>query len=151
MARCSSFSASQTGTVPFGGGGVARKPNSSCTFTSLDSRHQSLVLRGLESTEKSIDDGAGAHQLHGGGQCCGLRLAFLSVQRTVKVSPLRQDQGACAVGQHENEMQAAVAMCPPQHFERLTLEGVMAAHDGHSLRIAVQVVVGSVSCVPLTI
>src|SRR6058998_2845451 len=103
--RCSSSSASHTGAAPFGGSGVFTKLSSSCTFTSLFLSYRSLVFRSLESTKKSIGDSAGAHQLREGGQRCVMSLGVLCVGRTAQVSPLRRDQGARAVGQHEHEMQ----------------------------------------------
>jgi len=39
---------------------------------------------------------------------------------------------------------------PTQHFQRLTLKGMALAKDGHPLRIAIEVVMGSVSSVPST-
>lgn len=48
-------------------------------------------------------------------------------------------------------MQTANPMRPAQHFQRLTLERMVPAQDGHMLWVAVKVVVmGSVSCVPST-
>jgi len=48
-------------------------------------------------------------------------------------------------------MQTATAMRPAHHFQRLTLERVVPAHDGHMLWVPVEMVVmGSMSCVPLT-
>jgi hypothetical protein len=47
-------------------------------------------------------------------------------------------------------MQASTAMRPAHHLERLSLEGMARARDSYSLRIAVEVVVGSVSSLPST-
>jgi hypothetical protein len=48
-------------------------------------------------------------------------------------------------------MQTATPMRPAQQFQRLTLERVVPARDGHMLWVAVEVVVmGSVSSVPST-
>jgi hypothetical protein len=116
----------------------------------LCSRLWSLVVRSPESTQQSIDDAAGMEQLWKGSERCGLCLGVLSVCNTVYVCPGRRDQGACAVRQYENKMQAAPAMGPPQHLQRLTLEGMAPPHDGYPIRVAVEVVMGIVSCVPST-
>jgi hypothetical protein len=42
-------------------------------------------------------------------------------------------------------------MCPPEHLQRFALEGVVLTEDGYALRIPIEVVVGSVSCVPSTV
>jgi len=47
-------------------------------------------------------------------------------------------------------MQGAAPMRPPEHLQRFALEGVVLTEDGDALRIAIEVVVGSVSCVPST-
>jgi len=47
-------------------------------------------------------------------------------------------------------MEGAPPVCPPQHLQRLALEGVVLTDDGYAFGIAIEVVVGSVSCVPLT-
>jgi hypothetical protein len=67
----------------------------------------------------------------------------------VQVGPRRWNQGPRAIGQHQEQVQTAVPMEPPQHFERLAFEGMLRSDDGHAFRIAVEVVVmGSVSCLP---
>jgi hypothetical protein len=47
-------------------------------------------------------------------------------------------------------MEGAPPVCPPQHLQRLALEGVVLTDDGYAFGIAIEVVVGSVSCVPST-
>jgi hypothetical protein len=47
-------------------------------------------------------------------------------------------------------MEGAPPVCPPEHLQRFALEGVVLTQDGDALRIAIEVVVGSVSCVPST-
>ena len=47
-------------------------------------------------------------------------------------------------------MEGAPPVCPPQHLQRLALEGVVLTDDGYAFGIAIEVVVGSVSSVPLT-
>ena len=113
-----------------------------------------MRLRGLrspESTQQRIDDDASAQQLGEGGQRCRLSVSVLSVRRAVQIGPRGRNQGARAVRQHEYEMQATAAMCLPQHFQRLALEGMAPADDGHPWRVAVaRVVMGSVWCLPST-
>lgn len=43
-----------------------------------------------------------------------------------------------------------MALRPPQDLQHLSLEGMAIADDRHPFGIAVEVVVGSVSCVPST-
>ena len=45
-------------------------------------------------------------------------------------------------------MQGAAPMRPPEHLQRFALGGVVLTADGDALRIAIEVVVGSVSCRP---
>ena len=81
-----------------------------------------------------------------------MSVGVLSVRRAVQISPRGRDQGARAVRQHEYEMQAAAAMRLPQHFQRLALEGMAPADDGHPRRVAIaRVVMGSVWCLPSTL
>jgi hypothetical protein len=75
----------------------------------------------------------------------------LSVGRPEKIGPRSRDQRARAVGQHEHQQQLAVPVLPAQDIQRPALERVALAHDGHPLRVAVEVMVmGIVSCLPST-
>lgn len=101
--------------------------------------------------QQSIHNSASAKQLREGGQCRVLRFrrSGWRPELGVQVSPCRRDQRARAVRQYENEMQAALAMGPAQHFQRLPLEGMAPADDRHPFWVVVEVaVVGSVSCLP---
>ena len=67
----------------------------------------------------------------------------------MEIGPRGGNQRARAVGQHEHEQQFAVPVLPAQNLQRLPLERVALAHDGHSLGVAIEVVVmGIVSCLP---
>lgn len=71
--------------------------------------------------------------------------------RGLQVGPDGRDHRACAVGQHEQELQAAVAMEPSRDFQRLAFERMAGTDDRYPLWIAVKVVVvGSMSCLPST-
>ncbi len=60
-------------------------------------------------------------------------------------------QRATAVGQHQEQLELAAAVAPAQHFQRVSLEGMARTDDLHLLRVAVEVVVGSVSSLPLRV
>jgi hypothetical protein len=48
-------------------------------------------------------------------------------------------------------VERAAPMRPPEYFQRLALQGVMVTDDRYAFWIAIEVVVvGSVSCLPLT-
>jgi hypothetical protein len=71
----------------------------------------------------------------------------------VQVGPRGWDQRACAIRQHKHQQQFATPTLPAQHLQRLTLEWVGMADDGHPLGVAVEVValmMGIVSCLAST-
>jgi hypothetical protein len=63
---------------------------------------------------------------------------------------VRRNQRAGSIRQDQDHMEGAPPVCPPQHLQRLALEGVVLTDDGYAFGIAIEVVVGSVSCVPST-
>ena len=107
--------------------------------------------RGSESTQQGVSDSASVQQVgDGGGQRC---LTARWLRGGLQVSPDGWDHHSCAVGQHEQELQAAVAMEPSRDRQRLSLKRMPGTDDRHSLRITVKVVVvvvGSVSYLPST-
>ena len=142
--RCSSSSAAHTGAVP-GTGRVSRKPSGSCTVTPLLSWRR--LVRDIESTKESVDDGARAEQLREGCQPCVLTaLSLGQCLWRVQVSPCRGDQRARTVAQHQHQMQLSAPMHPAEYLQRLSLEGVATPDDRYVLGIAFEVaVMGSVS------
>ncbi len=60
---------------------------------------------------------------------------------------MRRNQRAGSIRQDQDHMEGAPPVCPPEHLQRFALEGVVLTQDGDALRIAIEVVVGSVSCV----
>jgi hypothetical protein len=68
----------------------------------------------------------------------------------VQIRPARRNQRARTIGQYQHHLEDAPPMCPPQHLQRFALEGVVLTEDGYTLRITIEVVVGSVSCGPST-
>ena len=66
----------------------------------------------------------------------------------LEVCPFGGDQRLASVRQNENELQAALHVCVPEDLQRLSLERVMRAGDGHPLREVLTV--GSVWWFPST-
>ena len=109
------------------------------------------MVRSLDSTLQSIDEGAGTEQLPNGGQRCSLRVSGLGGRRAIQIRPICRHQRARAVGQYEYEVQITSAMRPPEDCQRLPLKRMAPAHDGYPLRVALTLLVmGSVSCLPST-
>ena len=75
-----------------------------------------------------------------------LRRGWLLVQ--LQISPARRDQRARPIRQDQDQMQGAPPMRRAGHPERLPLEGVVLTDDDDALGIPIEVVVGSVSCLP---
>ena len=72
------------------------------------------------------------------------------MRRVTQVSPGGRYQGARAVRKHEQEIKGSSTPRPSEDRELLSFEWMMIAEDGYGFGIAVEVVVGSVSCVPST-
>ena len=102
--------------------------------------------RSSESTEQSVDDTAGGEQLLHGGQ----RWILSFSRGAVQVGPGGGYQRSCAVWQHDEKLQMSLSLLPSQHLQSLAVEGMALPGEGYPLRIAVEVVVGSVSCLPST-
>jgi hypothetical protein len=67
---------------------------------------------------------------------------------SLEVCPLGRDQRLTAVRQHEHKLQAARHAGLPQDLQRLCVEWMMRARDGHPFRKVLMV--GSVLWFPLT-
>ena len=65
-----------------------------------------------------------------------------------EIRPISGDQRLASVWQNENELQAAAHVRVPEYLQRLSLEGMMRAGDGHSLGKVLMM--GSVWWFPLT-
>ena len=112
----------------------------------LRARFWSFGARSSQSTEQSIDDGADPEQRSDGGQSCYLR----GSRDAVQIGPDGRDQASGTVGQRDEHLQLPVSMLPSQHLQRLSLKRVARPEHGYPLGVAVEVVVGSVSCLPST-
>ena len=102
--------------------------------------------RSSESTEQSVDHHAGGEQLPKGGQ----RWILSFGRNAVQIGPDGRYQRSCAVLQHDEQVQLSLSLLPSQHFQSLAVEGMALPGNGHTLRVVVEVVVGSVSCLPST-
>jgi hypothetical protein len=83
------------------------------------------------AAQESVNEAAEAEQvlqradeLKAGRRACGGR----------EVRPLGGNQRLASVRQNENELQAATHAGVPKDLQRLSLEGVMRARNGHALR-----------------
>jgi len=68
--------------------------------------------------------------------------------RCGKIRPGRGDEGPRAVGKNQKELEGSTALRPSYDLKPLSLEGMARAEDCYVIGIAVEVVVGSVSCGP---
>jgi len=102
-------------------------------------------VRSSESTEQSVDDNAGGEQLPDGGQ----RWILSFTRDPVQIGPGGRDQRPGAVWQDDEQLHLSLSLLPSQHFQSLAVEGMALPGNGYSLRV--EVVVGSVSCLPSTL
>jgi len=77
-----------------------------------------------------------------------IRSAQGGVFRAVQIGPAGGNQRAGAIRQDQNQMQRAPAMRPAEHLQGLALEGMVLTDDDDARGIPIEVVVGSVPCVP---
>jgi hypothetical protein len=100
-------------------------------------------VRGAESTQQSVHDRAHLEQLRAGGERCGV---IVSLVARVQIGPRGRHQGACAVREHEYEVQLSAPLRAREDFQRLPFKRVAAPDDRHSFGISIEVVVmGSMS------
>jgi hypothetical protein len=105
-----------------------------------------------QSTQESVDDRAHAQQLHDGGERCfflvsATRCRFIGDE----ICPRGRDQRPRAIRVNQHEVPGATPVLPTQDRERASFERMPPARHRHALREPVKVVVmGSMSCVPLT-
>jgi len=83
------------------------------------------------AAQESVGETSGAEQVVQRGDGRGLRWR---AGDGVEVSPVGGDQRLTSVRQNEHELQAAAHARVSQQLQGLSLEGVMRAGDGHSLR-----------------
>src|SRR5437660_10326497 len=76
-----------------------------------------------------------------GSEAVGLRV--LGCRRRFEVGPLRRDEGLGAVGQHQEQLETAVAVHPSQQIQGLTFKGMAPSCDRDYRREPLEV--GSVS------
>ena len=133
-----------TGATLSGVDGVSRNSGSgSCTVTPFLRQRARLTVRGAESTQQSVYDGAHLEQLRAGGEHCG---AFVSRVARVHIGPRGRHQRACTVREYEHEMQLAAPLRTREDFQDLPFKRVPAPDDRYSFGITIDVVVmGSLS------
>jgi hypothetical protein len=68
----------------------------------------------------------------------------------VEIGPASGDQSARTVGQDQHQLDFATTAPPAQNLQRLSLERVLRPDNRYPIRIAVEVMVGSVSTLPST-
>jgi len=100
---------------------------------------------GIQSLQQSVDDCPGLQQIRAGAEGCGLSLRspWRLDSFGVQISPGRGYQGLRPIGQHQCQVQFAVAMAPTQHVERHTFKGMALTDDLYLVGIVVEV--GSLS------
>jgi hypothetical protein len=115
-----------------------------------------LETRRCESTQERVNDSARVKQLgnRARSRCCTAGdMIGRCVGRwplVVQIRPGRRNQRSRPIGQYQHHLESAPPMCPPEHLQRFALEGVVLTEDGYALRIPIEVVMGSVSCLPST-
>src|SRR2546430_6172939 len=62
-----------------------------------------------------------------GSEAVGLRV--LGCRRRFEVGPLRRDEGLGAVGQHQEQLETAMAVHPSQQIQGLTFKGMAPSCD----------------------
>ena len=107
--------------------------------------------------KERVDDNAHVKQLADGAWSPWRTAGTMIVGRAacggvlaVQISPVSRNQRTCAIGQDQHQMQRPSSMRPPQHLQRYALQRVALTDDRYAFRIAIEVVVGSVSCLPST-
>jgi len=105
--------------------------------------------------KERVDDNAHVKQLTDGAWSPCKTAGTVIVRRAacggllaVQISPVRRNQRTRAIGQDQHQMQRPSSMRPPEHLQRCALQGVALTDDRYAFRIAIEVVVGSVSCLP---
>jgi hypothetical protein len=71
------------------------------------------------------------------------------LRHALQVRPPSRDQRTAAVGQHEQQIQRAAAAHPSHQRQLTALQWVTHTHDPHRRREPIEVVMGSVSRLPL--
>ena len=103
----------------------------------------------MQSTQERVDHDAHVQQLCDRGERCFSLGGAARLRRFLgEICPRCRDQRACAVREHQHEVACPAPMCPTQDDERLAFERMLLARDRYALGDAVEVVIGSMSCLP---
>ena len=142
-ARCSSSSVLHTGAAS-PGDGTSRKL--SCCMAHLLRCRRLHSIGSLEPSQQSIHHRSSLQQVGAGAQRCQLNSLYAGQGPSGcgEIGPRCWNQRACAVGQHQCQVQLAAPMAPAQHIERHALKGVALANNRYLIGIIVEVV-GSLS------
>jgi hypothetical protein len=83
------------------------------------------------------------------GTSCGVMIWLMAVWFFAEeISPIGRNQRSCAIGEDQHQMEDGTPMRPAEYRQGLALEWVVRTDDRYAFRVTVQVVVGSVSCLP---
>lgn len=126
---------------PWGGGDVGSKQGI------FQYRRRFPILFAVNRPlEERVDDGGRAEQIFQGVERRGTGRGLaepgshrLMARWSVKVGPRRRDEGSCAIGQDEDQVQAARSMGPVQDVEGVTFKGMVPTDDGDLAREVMEV------------
>ena len=108
-----------------------------------------LAGDGSEAAEESIDDRSCVQQVFQRAKGCGRACRREDLYGRGEVGPIGGNQRFTAIGQDQDEKELTLPMHRPENVERLAFERMPRSDNGDLFRKVLMM--GSVSCVPLTV